>query len=88
MSHNIPGSPDTRDKSRADIRAMQVGMETWLREPEEKAWVSSLEQSRQASQRKRNLMWTQRERKGSSRWREPHEQKPREKKWLDVSVTF
>lgn len=37
----MSGSPDTRLKSYTDIRATGVGVETGLREPEEKAWVST-----------------------------------------------
>lgn len=39
----MSGSPDTRlkKKTHIDISAVGVGVETGLREPEEKAWVST-----------------------------------------------
>ena len=42
---------------------------------------SPLEGSRQASERRWHLIWTQKGREGYSRWREPHEQKHKGKKF-------
>lgn len=37
----MSGSTDTRQESHIDIRAVGVGVETGLWEPNEKAWVST-----------------------------------------------
>lgn len=37
----MSGSPDTRQESHVDIRAVGVDVETGLWEPKEKAWIST-----------------------------------------------
>lgn len=54
----MSGSPDTRQESHIDIRAVGVGVETGLWEPNEKAWVST-GGIRQASHRRWHLIGTQ-----------------------------